>query len=344
MHCLDVLGRTSDLLQGPHFMLKICRFVATRFLLAIVTLLIVTFVVYSLMELSPVQVFERCWVRVDGKWERQPRNEFYVIRWLIWVSDIFLHGDFGSTCISPLERQITDLIGARFWISLGICISSLLLAYLIAIPVGIYSVVSPNIRFNHLLRFFSYLGLAIPNFLFAIIVLVVWSNLFGETLTGLFSREYQSAEWSIAKFVDFLAHAWLPVLVLGWSATAFALMSVRALVFDEYHKLYVTAAQARGVSGRQLLWRYPVRHAMGPIVNSLGFDLNRVFNELPIVAFILAITEAGELLLQALVRSNDQQLAAAILFLLTATIITLNFFTDILLAMLDPRFRRSLMG
>jgi peptide/nickel transport system permease protein len=323
-------------------MSQFCRYVTMRFLLAIVTLLIVTFFVYSLMELSPVQIFDRCYVLVEGNFVREPRNEFYVIRWLIWVSDIFLHGDFGYACIA--RQQINALLGIKFWISLGICLSSLLLAYLIAIPVGIYSVVSPNLRFNHLLRFFSYLGLAIPNFLFALIILLLWSSLFGETLTGLFSREYQGAAWSLAKFVDFLAHAWLPVLVLGWSATAFALMSVRALVFDEYSKQYVTAAQARGVSGRQLLWRYPVRHAMGPIVNSLGFDLNRVFNELPIVAFILAITEAGELLLQALVRSNDQQLAASILFLLAATIITLNFCTDILLAVLDPRFRRSLMG
>ena len=343
MHYLEVLRRPSNLLLGPHLMSQFSRFVATRFLLAVVTLLIVTFIVFSLMELSPVQVFDRCWGElVLGQWVIVPRPENYVIRWLNWVSDIFLHGEFGYACVA--RHPITDLIGGRFWISLGICLSSLLLAYLIAIPVGIYSVVSPNLRFNHLVRFFSYLGLAIPNFLFAIIVLLVWSNLFGETLTGLFSREYQSADWSLAKFVDFLAHAWLPVLVLGWSATAFALMSVRALVFDEYHKQYVTAARARGVSGRQLIWGYPVRHAMGPIVNSLGFDLNRVFNELPIVTFILAITDAGSLLLQALVRSNDQQLAAAILFLLAASIITLNFFTDILLAVLDPRFRRSLMG
>ena len=134
------------------------------------------------------------------------------------------------------------------------------------------------------------------------------------------------------------------ILVLGWSSTAFALLSVRALVFDEYSKLYVTAARARGVSGRKLLWRYPARHALGPIVNSLGFDLNRVFNELPIVAFILAITDTGALLLQALVYSHDEQLAAAIIFLLAASVITLNFITDILLAMLDPRFGRSLMG
>ncbi len=342
MHCLKVLERTSDLLLGLHLMSQFIRFVVTRFLLAIVTLLLVTFIVYSLTELSPVEVSDRCFELVGGRYIIVTRDEFYVIRWLNWVSDIFLHGDFGYACIARL--QINAMLGVKFWISLGICLSSLLLAYLIAIPVGIYSVVSPNLRLNHLARFFSYLGLAIPNFLVAIIVLLVWSNLFGETLTGLFSREYQGAAWSLAKFVDFLAHAWLPVLVLGWSATAFALMSVRALVFDEYHKQYVTAARARGVSGRQLILRYPVRHAMGPIVNSLGFDLNRVFNELPIVAFILAITDAGYLLLQALVRSNDQQLAAAILFLLAASIITLNFFTDILLAVLDPRFRRSLMG
>ena len=173
MHCLEVQGRVSNLLLGPILMSQFCRFVTMRFLLAIFTLLIVTFIVFSLMELSPVQVFDRCWGElVLGEWIIVPRNEFYVIRWVIWVSDIFLHGDFGYACIA--RQQINDLLGVRFWISLGICLSSLLLAYLIAIPVGIYSVVSPNLRLNHLLRFFSYLGLAIPNFLFALIVLLVW--------------------------------------------------------------------------------------------------------------------------------------------------------------------------
>jgi peptide/nickel transport system permease protein len=119
---------------------------------------------------------------------------------------------------------------------------------------------------------------------------------------------------------------------------------VRALISDEYSKPYVTAARARGLSGQQLIWRYPARHAFGPIINSLGFDLNRVFNELPIVAWILTLGEAGALLLDSLLRSNDQALASAILFLLAASIIGLNFLTDIILAISDPRFRRSLMG
>ncbi|HHB83895.1 MAG TPA: ABC transporter permease subunit, partial [Devosia sp.] len=138
-------------------------------------------------------------------------------------------------------------------------------------------------------------------------------------------------------------HAWLPIFILGWSATAFAIQTVRALMSDEVGKLYVTAAEARGVSGGKLLWRYPAKHALTPIVNSLGFDLNRIFNELPVVALILTLTEAGSLLIDALAKSNDQQMAGAIIFLLTASIVTINFLTDILLAIMDPRVRRSII-
>ena len=182
-----------------------------------------------------------------------------------------------------------------------------------------------------------------PNFLLALMIMLMSTIWFGETLTGLFSKEYRDAPWDWDKFVDLLKHAWLPIFILGWSATAFALQTVRALMSDEIGKLYVTAASARGVFGRKLLWRYPARHALGPIVNSLGFDLNRIFNELPIVALILTLTEAGALLIEALARSNDQQLAGAIIFLLTASIVTLNFFTDILLAVIDPRVRKSIL-
>jgi peptide/nickel transport system permease protein len=240
--------------------------------------------------------------------------------------------------------RINTLLGNKFWMSLGICLSSLLLAYLIAIPLGIYSATTSNRVINNFLRVFSYLGLAIPNFLLALMIILASTILYGNTPSGMLSREYQGVAWSYDKFVNFLSHAWIPVLVLGWSATAFALQTVRALMSDEYGKLYVTAARARGLSGQQLLWRYPARHALGPIINSLGFDLNRVFNELPIVALILTLTEAGALLLEALLRSNDQPLAAAILFLLTASIIGLNLFTDIILAILDPRFRHGILG
>ena len=323
-------------------MLQFIRFVGMRFVLAIISLLMVTFIVFSLMELTPLDYSERCRDYLNFIQATIPLGKPFFIRWAYWVKDVFVHGDFGFSCV--LRTPINLLLGTKFWISLGLCLSSLLLAYLIAIPLGIYSATANRPALNGILRFFSYLGLAIPNFLFALIIILVWAVYFGNTPSGLLSREYQDVPWSYDKFVNFLSHAWIPVIVLGWSATAIALQTVRALMLDEYGKPYVTAARARGLSGRRLLWRYPVRHALGPVVNSLGFDLNRVFSELPIVALILSLSEAGALLLQSLVRSNDQNLAAAILFLLTASIIGLNFLTDIILAIFDPRFRRGLMG
>lgn len=333
-------------------MLQFARFAATRAVMALITLVIVSLVVFSLMELVPGDCAERylaykntqgqaiTLADIEAERIRLGLDRAFLTRWGDWLVGAF-QGDFGESCI--LRVNIAQLLGSKFWISLSICLGSLLLAYMIAIPVGIVSAASRNATMNNILRVVSYLGLAMPNFLLALMIMLVATVYFGNTLTGLFSPEYKDAPWSWGKFVDLVSHAWLPVFILGWSATAFALQTVRALMSDEIGKLYVTAASARGIHGTRLLWRYPARHALGPIVNSLGFDLNRIFNELPVVALILTLTEAGSLLLEALARSNDQQLAGAIIFLLTASIVVLNFATDILLAAIDPRVRKSIL-
>ena len=334
-------------------MLQFARFAATRAGLAIITLVMVSFIVFTLMEFVPGDCAERYLAfkntqgagisiaDIEAERVRLGLDKPYLIRWVTWIGNAF-QGEFGDSCI--LRVNIAQLLGQKFWISLGICLSSLLLAYSIAIPVGIISATSKNATLNNSLRFVSYLGLAMPNFLLALMVMLFSTIVFGDTLTGLFSKEFRDAAWSYDRVKDFLSRAWLPIVILGWSATAFAIQTVRALMSDEVGKLYVMAASARGVTGRTLLWRYPARHALGPIVNSLGFDLNRIFNELPIVALILTLTEAGRLLFEALARSNDQQLAGAIIFMLTASIVGINFVTDIILALTDPRVRRSILG
>lgn len=335
-------------------MLQFLQFTAIRAAMALFTLFLVSLIVFTLMEMVPGNCAERylafkntqgAGISVEDIAAEERRlglDKPFIVRWGEWTADAFLRGEFGDSCI--LRLNINDLLGDKFFISLAICLSALALAYLIALPVGIIAATSSNATLNGGLRFFSYLGLAMPNFLLALIIMLISTVLFGDSLTGLFSNEYRDAPWSWARLQDFLSRAWLPVFVLGWSATAFALQTVRALMLDEVDKLYVTAARARGLDGRRLLWRYPARHALGPIVNSLGFDLNRVFNELPIVAAILTLTEAGGLLLDALARSNDQQLAGAIIFLLTASIVILNFLTDVGLALIDPRIRKSVAG
>ena len=334
-------------------MLNFMRFVCTRAVMALITLVLVSLVVFSLMELVPGDCAERYLAfkntqgssiqfanELEAERQRLGLDRPFLERWGGWIAGAF-QGEFGDSCI--LRVNIANLLGDKFWLSLAICLAALVLAYAIAIPVGIIAAASNNAFLNNSLRIVSYLGLAMPNFLLALIIMLFATVWFGDTLTGLFSDEYRDAPWSWGKFVDLLSHAWLPIFILGWSATAFALQTVRALMSDEIGKLYVTAASARGVHGRKLLWGYPARHALGPIINSLGFDLNRIFNELPIVALILVMTDAGALLIEALARSNDQQLAGAIIFLLTASIVALNFFTDVLLAVLDPRVRKSIV-
>ncbi len=334
-------------------MLQFSRFVAVRAALAVLTLILVSFIVFSLMELVPGDCAERYVAFKNSQGSvitpediqieriRLGLDQPYIQRWVSWIVNAF-QGEFGDSCI--LRVNIAQLLGQKFWLSLGLCLSALVLAYAIAIPVGILAATSKNAVLNNTLRLVSYLGLALPNFLLALMIMLFSTVMFGDSLTGLFSKEFRDAAWSWDRVKDFLGHAWLPVFILGWSATAFAIQTVRALMSDEVGKLYVTAAAARGVSGRRLLLRYPARHALSPIINSLGFDLNRIFNELPVVALILTLTEAGSLLIEALARSNDQQLAGAIIFLLTGSIVTINFVTDIILALTDPRVRRSIVG
>ncbi|MCT4609158.1 MAG: ABC transporter permease [Pelagimonas sp.] len=326
-------------------------YLSSRLAAALTTLLLVSFLVFTLMELVPGNCAERFLAYKDTQGVtvtaediraeeiRMGLDKPYVVRWATWVSNIVFHFDLGESCLWRVD--VTQLIGDKMLLSLGLSFVALMLTYLIAVPVGIVSANMRDSWFDSSLRIISYLGLAIPNFLLALSVMLFSTVFFGETMTGLFSDEYRDAPWSAAKFLDLMSRAWLPIVILAWSATAIQMQTVRALISDEKDKLYVTAARARGQSGWGLLWRYPAKHALGPVINSIGYDLNRIFNDLPIVAAVLVLTDAGSLLLDALAKSNDQQLAGAIIMALTATIVLFNFVTDIFLALFDPRVRKG---
>ena len=201
-----------------------------------------------------------------------------------------------------------------------------------------YAAIKRNSIVDHGLTVFSYLGFALPNFLLALILLYISSTYFGTTVGGLFSPEYANAPWSIDKALDLLSHLIIPAIILAWSATAFQLQTVRATMLDELNNLSVTAARARGVPERKLLIKYPARLAINPVVSTIGFDANRIFSELPIVALVLGLPELGELLLKSYL-DLDMFVAGAILLILTFMIVFMNFLSDIALAILDPRVK-----
>ncbi|MBO9425636.1 MULTISPECIES: ABC transporter permease [Stappiaceae] len=325
------------------------RFTIERLVGMAVTMLLVSMMVFIIMELPPGDYADRyafrkysgTGVSVTEADIQAIRVELgldkpMVLRYLDWIGNIVLRGDFGQAF--AFETSVVKVIGDKVWLTLAILFTTLIITYVVSIPIGIYAAVKRGSAADYGLTIFSYLGLALPNFLLALILLYFANRWFGADIGGLFSAEYKDAPWSLAKAWDLIKHLWLPAVVLAWSAVAYQIQTMRATMSDELNRLSVTAARARGVPEGKLLIKYPARLAINPIVSTIGFDVNRIFSELPIVAAVLGLTELGELLLKAYL-DLDMYVAGAILLLLTFMIVFMNFLSDILLAWLDPRIK-----
>ena len=325
------------------------KFMLQRFIGMLVTMFFVSVMVFIIMELPPGDYADRYVFRkysgsgmeITESDLRNLRHELGLdkpayVRYFNWIWGIITRFDFGPAF--AFETSVNVVIGQRMWLTLAILFSTLLLTYMISIPIGIYAAVRRHSIADYSLTVFSYLGLALPNFLLALIMLYIAVYVFGSSVGGLFSPEYAEAPWSFAKAVDLLKHLFVPAVVLAWSATALQLQTVRATMLDEINKLSVTAARARGVPEWKLLLKYPARLAINPVAGSIGFDINRIFSELPIVALVLRLPELGELLIKSFI-DQDMFVAGAILLMLTFLIVVLNFVSDILLAILDPRIK-----
>jgi peptide/nickel transport system permease protein len=233
---------------------------------------------------------------------------------------------------------VADLIWDRMAWTLVLTSLTILVGWLIAIPIGVYSATHRYSKLDHLISGWGFLGLGIPDFTVALVLLWVGFAYFGYDLSGIFSDEYKSAPWSVGKVLDMLGHLWLPILVLAWHEVASLQRTVRANMLDELSKPYVTAARAGGLSERRLIWEYPVRVALNPFVSAIGFSLPQLISSATIVSVVLSLPSLGSLFLRALY-SQDMYLAGAFILLLgTLTIVGL-LLSDILLAILDPRIR-----
>jgi peptide/nickel transport system permease protein len=325
------------------------KFLFQRTIGMAITMFFVSIMVFVIMELPPGDYAER-WAfrKFSGTGAQITEADLDNIRanfgldrpaperYFKWISGIVLHGDFGEAF--AFQTSVNNVIGQKIWLTLAILFSTLIVTYLVAIPVGIYAAIRRGSAEDYALTVFSYLGFALPNFLLALVLLYVSITVFDSSVGGLFSPEYADAPWSIAKAKDLLGHLIIPAIILAWSATAFQLQTVRATMLDELNNLSVTAARARGVPEWKLLLKYPARLAINPVVSTMSFDANRIFSELPIVALVLGLPELGELLLKSYL-DLDMFVAGAILLILTFMIVFMNFLSDIFLAILDPRVK-----
>jgi peptide/nickel transport system permease protein len=217
-------------------------------------------------------------------------------------------------------------------------LTTLLFTWVVAFPVGIFSAVRQYSIGDYVATVIGYIGLAIPDFLLALVLLYVAFKVFNQSVGGLFSPPFVDAPWNWAKVWDLLKHLWIPVLIIGTGGTAGLIRVMRANLLDELHKPYVTTARAKGMSEFHLVLKYPVRIALNPFVSTVGWTLPLLVSGSAVVSIVLAMPTTGPLLLRALM-SQDMYLAGSFIMLLSTLTVIGTFVSDILLAWLDPRIR-----
>ncbi len=257
------------------------------------------------------------------------------IQYFKWAWN-FLHGDFGHSF--EWNMPVADLIGDRLKLTILISVATLLFTWAVSVPIGIYSAVRQYSWVDHFLTFIGFIGLATPNFLFALVLLWISFAYFGMSIGGLFSPEYANAPWSLAKFWDLLTHLWIPVVIVGTAHTAKFIRIIRGNLLDELRKPYVVAARAKGLPEIRLILKYPVRVAINPLVSTIGWTLPELVSGIAITAVVLNLPTTGPLLLKALL-SQDMQLAGSFIMFLSILTVIGTLISDILLAWVDPRIR-----
>jgi peptide/nickel transport system permease protein len=324
------------------------RFIAKRLFWMVPSLIIVSFLAFVLIQLPPGDYVTTYIATLAASNEVVDRNtaadlrarfgldQPMIVQYLKWIGGIVLHGDFGLSF--EWQQPVGDLIWERMALTLVLTFSTLLATWGIALPIGVFSAVKKYSIGDYIVTFFSFLGLAIPSFLLALVLMYIAAVEYGQDVGGLFSERYLTAPWSIDKVVDLIEHLWLPVIILAVSGTASLIRVMRANMLDELHKPYVTTARAKGLSEFHLLVKYPLRLALNPFISTISWLLPNLVSGSIIVAIVLSLPTAGPLLLQSLM-SQDMYLAGAFVLLICTLTLVGSLISDILLALVDPRIR-----
>jgi len=272
---------------------------------------------------------------LDALRERWGLDQPWYIQYVRWAWN-FIHGDFGHSF--EWNRPVSSLVAERLPITILISTCTMLFTWAIAVPIGIYSAVRQYSWADYVLTFIGFIGLATPNFLFALLLLWFSYAYLGMSIGGLFSPQFIDAPWSLAKFADLLKHLWIPVVIVGTAHTAKFIRIIRGNLLDELKKPYVTTARAKGLSETRLILKYPVRVAINPLISTIGWTLPELVSGIAITAVVLNLPTSGPLLLGALL-SQDMHLAGSFIMLLSFLTVLGTLLSDILLAWVDPRIR-----
>ncbi|WP_338609545.1 ABC transporter permease [Pelagibacterium nitratireducens] len=324
------------------------RFVLRRIVYIIPTLIAVSLISFFVIALPPGDFVDRMAIEaasrgdymtqadIDALREAYGLNQPILMQYWRWITDIITRGDFGYSF--SWQMPVSDLIWQRLGLTTILSLASLVFIWIVAIPIGIYSAVRRYSLQDYVFTTLGFFGVAVPNFLLALVLMYVAYAHFGQAVGGLFSPQYIEAPWSIDRVLDLLGHLWIPMVVLGTAGTASVIRTIRANLIDELPKPYVMAARSKGMGETRLLIKYPVRQALNPFVSGMNDIFVDLVSGSTIVSIVLGLQTTGPLLLDAL-QTQDMHMAASFILMLSVLGVIGTLVSDLLLAWLDPRIR-----
>ena len=322
-------------------------YVLKRLTMMIPTLLVISFIVFVIIQLPPGDYLETYIAELESQGESVDQDKIkflrdqyglddpFLVQYANWVGG-FIKGDFGYSF--EYDLPVNEVIGDRLWLTILVSFITILFTWAIAFPIGMYSATHQYSWGDYGLTFLGFLGLATPNFLLALVMLYLANIWFGTSIGGLMDPEYLDQPWSWGKFVSVLEHLWIPVIVIGTSGTAGMIRRLRANLLDELEKQYVLTGKAKGLPPFKLLTKYPLRMSLNFFIADIGSLLPSVISGAEITAIVLSLPTTGPMLLSAL-QSQDMYLAGTFLMFLAMLTVIGMLISDLLLAWLDPRIR-----
>ena len=297
-------------------------FIFRRVLLSVPSMFAISVVTFLVMELPFIR---HGWIPVESLPER----------YWDWIITLY-HGN-----IYPWEvgtGRIIVKLGDRLLMTMILAMSTIVFMWGTAIPIAIYSAMRQRSIGDYTFRFLGFIGMSVPDFMLALVMMYFAFVWFDFPIGGLFSREHANAPWGLAKVGDLAEHLVIPVIVLGTSGMAGLIRIMRANLLDELPKPYVVTARARGMTELRLVLKYPVRLALNPLLSTVGYTLPWLISGTVIVSVVLGLPTVGPPFLTALVNLDMFFAGFIILFLGLLTIVG-TLLSDILLAIVDPRVR-----
>ncbi|MFT5657549.1 MAG: peptide/nickel transport system permease protein [Gammaproteobacteria bacterium] len=322
-------------------------YIIRRLLTMIPTLLVISMLVFVIIQLPPGDYLESHIAELQSQGEAVDEQKIAFLReeygldrpmyeqYFYWATGM-LQGDFGYSF--EYNLPVSEVVGDRLFLTVIISLVTIIFTWMIAFPIGIYSATHQYSWGDYSLSLLGFLGLATPNFLLALIMLYLANVHFGTSIGGLMASEYIDAPWSVDKFISVLEHLWIPVVVIGTSGTAGMIRRLRANLLDELQKQYVVTGRAKGLPPGKLLLKYPLRVSLNFFVADIGNLLPAVISGAEIVAVVMSLPTTGPILLSAL-QSQDMYLAGSFLMFLAVLTVVGVLVSDLALAMLDPRIR-----